>query len=267
MSGAFLDKVVGETKTRVARLKGTADVAHLYARAEEIRSVVMPNKFRNALNRPERTNIIAEIKRRSPSKGIINDRADVTQIAKQYEAGGAVAISVLTECNYFGGSVEDLRSVRSAVDLPLLRKDFIVDEFQIYEAAEAGADAVLLIVAAMSEEELEDLLRSTRALRMACLVEVHTLDEMKTAARLGAEIIGVNNRDLHSLGVSLDVSRSLIKQRPDNVVMVAESGLSSAVDIAELRSLGFDAFLIGETLMKSSDPAHTLQQLSQGVTA
>jgi indole-3-glycerol phosphate synthase len=267
MSCTFLEKVIGETKARVAQRKATADISDIRARAEAARARAKANTFRKALARADRTNIIAEIKRRSPSKGVINDAPDIAKTARQYEVGGAAAISVLTEGNYFGGSLNDLRAVRAAVGLPVLRKDFIIDEFQVYEAAEAGADAVLLIVVALSEDELGGLLGLVGRLYMDALVEVHTRGEMETAAKFGAEMIGVNNRDLHSLEVSLDVSRSLMRDRPDNVLMVAESGLTSATEIAELRSLGFDAFLIGETLMRSTDPAAALRHLSQGVAA
>jgi indole-3-glycerol phosphate synthase len=214
------------------------------------------------LSREDRSNIIAEIKRASPSKGIINDDIDVTQLARDYEAGGAAAISVLTESEYFRGSLDDLAAVHTAVDVPILRKDFIVDEIQINEAALAGADAVLLIVAALGASELRSLRKLAEdELDMDVLIEVHTLDELNTAENAGATIIGVNNRNLHSLDVSLDVSRSLIGYKPPGSIMIAESGISSYDEIQELRDLGFGGFLIGEAFMKSEDPTKALRAL------
>jgi indole-3-glycerol phosphate synthase len=262
MSQTFLEMITAKKRSEVERLRSTIDVSEVRHRALAVRDVSEAQRFRDALARKDQPNIIAEIKRASPSKGVINDEIDITQLARDYEAGGAAAISVLTEPEYFRGSLEDLRAVGNAVDLPILRKDFIVDEIQIYEAAEAGADAILLIVAALSESELSYLLKVAEDdLRMNALVEVHTLEELHIAANTGALIIGVNNRNLHSLEVSLDVSRSLVGHKSDGAIMVAESGISSAAEIHELRLLGFDGFLIGETLMKSGDPASLLCKL------
>jgi indole-3-glycerol phosphate synthase len=214
-----------------------------------------------ALEREDRTNVIAEIKRASPSKGVINDNIDVAEQARNYEQGGACAISVLTEERYFKGSLEDLRKARSVVDLPILRKDFTIDEVQIYEAAAAGADAVLLIVAALTSENLSDFQTLAHALGMDAIVEVHSADELAVATEIEAQIIGVNNRNLKTFSVSLDVSRVLIKQRPENVLMIAESGISSREQIDELRALGFDGFLVGESLMRSGESKQTLEAL------
>ena len=259
MSETFLEKIVAKTREKVELQKNDADIDALKRRAIDIRADAKPHRLRMALGGKDRTNIIAEIKRASPSKGIINADIDVAALARQYEMGGAAGVSVLTEAEYFRGSLDDLRTVRAAVDLPILRKDFTVDEFQIYEAAAAGADAILLIVAALSEQYLKDFLRLAEDdLGMDALVEVHSLDELKIAANIGATIIGVNNRDLHSLAVSLDVSRRLIEHRPTKALMVAESGLSTREEIEELRHLGFDGFLIGETLMRTRDAAKTI---------
>lgn len=259
MSETFLEKIVAKMLDKVARQKRGADIEALRCRAVEVRSAADPHRLQEALSRKDRTNIIAEIKRASPSKGVINANIDVSQLARQYELGGAAAISVLTENEYFGGLLDDLRAVRATVDLPILRKDFIVDEFQIFEAAAAGADAVLLIVAALTEENLKNFLRLVHdELQMDALVEVHTREELETAGLIGANIVGINNRDLHSLDVSLDVSRRLIEYRPDNALIVTESGISSRDEIDELRQLGFDGFLIGETLMRTSDAEQTL---------
>ena len=261
MNMTFLETIVVETRERVDLLKASSDVIALKDTASAVRSNAENNRLRSALSPRERPNIIAEIKRASPSKGVINDQVDVARLARDYESGGAAAISVLTESVYFGGSMDDLSSVRATVDLPILCKDFIVDEFQVYEAALAGADAILLIVAALSEEDLKDLLRVVRELKMDALVEVHTANEMGIAAALDADIIGINNRDLLSLEVSLDVSRALINNRPPDTLIVAESGLSSPKEIEELRRMGFNGFLIGEALMRSADPAGLLQNL------
>lgn len=259
MSETFLGKIIAKTRETVERQKKETDLAALKRRAIEARAYAIPRRLRSALSQTDRTNIIAEIKRASPSRGIINADVDIAVLARQYSSGGAAAISVLTEPEYFGGSLDDLRAVRAAVDLPILRKDFTVDEFQIYEAAEAGADAILLIVAALTEAELKGFLRLAQDdLGMDALVEVHRKAELAVAVQVGAGIIGVNNRDLHSLEVSLDDSRRLIGDRPDNALMVAESGISTKAEIVELRKLGFDGFLIGETLMRTANATETL---------
>lgn len=259
ISETFLDKIVTKTRELVAVKKREADLDALTRRAIEVRAYAKPRRLRSALANADRTNIIAEIKRASPSKGVINADIDVADLSRQYDAGGAAAISVLTESEYFCGSLDDLRVVRGAVDLPILRKDFTVDEFQIYEAAAAGADAILLIVAALSQADLLRFLRLAQDdLGMDALVEVHTGPELAAATRVGADVIGVNNRDLHSLAVSLNVSRRLIADRPANALIVAESGISNRDEITELRNLGFDGFLIGEALMLTVDAAETL---------
>ena len=194
---------------------------------------------------------------------MINDRIDVAEVARNYENGGACAISVLTEEDKFRGSLEDLVTARKAVNLPILRKDFIFDEFQIYEAAAAGADVILLIAAMLDDEtlaKLHDL--AERELGLDALVEVHTLEEMERVKKIGAKIIGINNRDLQTFKVSLDVSRELIKHAPDDALMITESGLSTKEEITELRELGFAGFLIGETLMRSGNVAEELRKLA-----
>lgn len=259
MTQTFLEKIVLKTRQRVASTKREIGADALNRRISASRKIATPHKFRDALSRDDRTNIIAEIKRASPSKGIINDKINVAEIARNYESGGAAAISVLTETEYFGGSLADLLLVSQTVLIPILRKDFIVDEYQIYEAAAMGADAILLIVAALSIGELTSFRKLAEDnLGMDALVEVHNYDELEIAAKIGAGIIGVNNRDLHSLEVSLDVSRQVIADRPENTLMVAESGISNRHEIVELKRLGFDGFLIGETLMRTANPAETL---------
>ena len=255
-----LDTIVDATRRRVRDAK-TTDMAAMREHARAARVEVPVSRLRQALVSGRTVNIIAEFKRASPSKGVINGRADPGEIARTYEAGGACAISVLTEPDFFQGSLNDLRSVRRAVSLPVLRKDFIIDEFQILEAAEAGADAVLLIVAALKAEDLVRLQSAAHELGLDALVEVHTLDELEIAKDIGATLIGVNNRDLKSLEVSLDVSRNLIAHAPPKVPMIAESGLRSRDDLIELERLGYSGFLIGETLMRSGDAASFLREL------
>ena len=219
------------------------------------------HRLRRALRR-EGVNIIAEFKRRSPSKGVIRADANVTEIARSYENGDAVAISVLTEEDYFAGSLDDLRAVKSAVKLPILRKDFVFDEYQVYESAAAGADALLLIVAALDDELLSRLRRLAEdELRLDALVEVHTSSEMKRAVACGATLIGVNNRDLRTFEVSLDTSLALAREAPPEALLISESGLQSAADLERLRAAGYCGFLIGETLMRAGNATESLHDL------
>jgi indole-3-glycerol phosphate synthase len=220
-----------------------------------------PHALRDAL-RADGINIIAEFKRRSPSKGTIRAEANLTEIVQSYESGGAVAISVLTEEDYFDGSLDDLRTVKSTVKLPILRKDFVFEDYQVYESAAAGADAILLIVAALDDETLSHLrLLAEEELHMDALVEVHTSEEMKRANAAGATLIGVNNRDLRTFTVSLETSLALAREAPPNALLISESGLHSSSDLHRLRKAGYHGFLIGETLMRADNPADTLREL------
>lgn len=260
MQPTFLEKIMAKTRDAMHQRREGFDRLSLEESARQERTNRLPHSLFGALSRKDRINIVAEIKRASPSKGVINDKINVGHQAAAYELGGAAAISVLTEPAYFQGSLEDLKLARAAVALPILRKDFIVDEIQILEAAASGADAVLLIVAGLERNELERLRRTAENdLGMDALVEVHTRAEIETALSAEARIIGVNNRDLHTLNVSLDVSRDLIKYKPEDVLMIAESGITKQGHIGELRDLGFDAFLVGESLMRSADAAETLE--------
>ena len=261
----FLEKIFKTKKLRVDAQKRLVDTVELRERARQKRYASVRNTFEKALQNSNKTNIIAEIKRASPSKGIINNKIDVASLAAGYERGGACSISVLTEEDFFKGSLDDIRAVREAVDIPILRKDFVFDEFQIYEAADVGADAVLLIVAMLDDKDLENLYRLAYAeLGLDVLVEVHTIEELERAKHLDAKIIGVNNRDLHSFKVSLDVSRELIKYTRNETLMISESGLQSRDEILELQELGFRGFLIGETLMKSGDAERSLIEMVTG---
>lgn len=249
MSETILDKIIAAKHIRIAEAKNIVSDAAIRIAAENYRVDREEFRLRKSLSRATRVNIIAEYKRASPSKGVINDTLDPFETAVAYRDRGAAAISVLTEEDFFRGSLDDLRTVRDAVDTPILRKDFTVDEYQIYEAAAAGADAILLIVAALSEERLVNLRSVATNLGLDALIEVHEEAELEIAHSIGADLIGVNNRNLKTFEVSLDVSRQLIRDKQD-AIFVSESGLSSRWELDELQSLGYDGFLIGETFMR-----------------
>lgn len=217
--------------------------------------------FRQALARPGMVNVIAECKRRSPSKGVLRADYDPVTIASGYERAGAVALSVLTEPTFFDGALAHLAAVRDAVSLPLLRKDFIVDEYQLLEARAAGADAILLIVAALDDETLQRLGRAAADAGLATLVEVHSVAELDRAIAAGADVIGVNNRNLRTLQVDVNASHDIASRLPTGVTAVSESGLKTAADITALRTLGYRAFLIGERFMTAPDPRAALAGL------
>ena len=262
----FLTEIIELKKKRLAIAKESRDYDELKSAAISKRATAKNHRLRENLRR-DQINIIAEIKRASPSKGVINDKIDVAETARSYEKGGACAISVLTEEDKFCGSLEDLKTARKAVNVPILRKDFIFDEFQIYEAADAGADVILLIATMLDDEQLRQLHDlAEKDLGLDALVEVHTLEELERTKRIGAQIIGVNNRDLHTFAVSLDVSRELIKHAPTDALMITESGLSTRTEILELRELGYAGFLIGETLMRSGNAAEELKKLATNYT-
>lgn len=205
--------------------------------------------------------VIAELKKASPSKGLLCSHYDPPKLASEYERGGAAALSVLTDQRFFQGSLEDLRAARAAVSLPVLRKDFTIDAYHVLEAAAAGADAILLIAAILTTDELRRLRELAACYRMAALVEVHDSDELQSALDSGAEIIGVNNRDLRTFEVKLETSLELANKIPAGALRVAESGIHSADDVRRLRAAGFDAFLVGESLVTSASPAFALKAL------
>jgi len=232
-------------------------------RALKIRKNAEPYRLRRALESDSpQLKIIAEFKRRSPSAGIIRDDLTVSEIVRCYERGGACAISVLTDEEHFAGSIADLCAARSSTKLPLLRKDFIIDPIQVFEAAIAGADAVLLIAAALNDTSLAELRTlAENELGLDALVEVHNSEELNRALNARAKIIGVNNRDLRTFQVSLNTSERLIAEVPRDKIMVSESGLQSAESLVRLHELGFRAFLIGEVLMRAADQAAALRDL------
>jgi len=260
---SILSEIIAKKRERVIAAQEAVPFDEMRRQACEAREAARLHALRTAL-RAEGINIIAEFKRRSPSKGTIRADANLTDIVQRYEAGGAVAISVLTEEDYFGGSLPDLRAVKAAVNLPVLRKDFVFEEYQVYESAAAGADAILLIVAALDDETLSHL-RSLAEdeLEIDALVEVHTSDEMQRAKAAGATLIGVNNRDLRTFTVSLDTSLALAREAPLEALLISESGLHSSSDLQHLRDAGYHGFLIGESLMRADNPAAMLRDLRQ----
>jgi indole-3-glycerol phosphate synthase len=217
--------------------------------------------FGEALVRPG-LSVIAEFKRRSPSVGEIRRGATPAEIARAYEEGGAAALSVLTDVPHFGGSLEDLREARQACELPVLQKDFIVDRYQLYEAAVAGADAILLIVAALEQEELARLHDEARGLDLDCVVEVHSEEELEGALSIDAEVIGVNNRNLDDFAVDVQTTFELITDVPAGKTVVSESGIAERETLEELERVGVDAVLIGEALMRAPDPAAKVRELT-----
>ena len=253
----ILARIVEEKRQELRRLDHGSDAA-LERRAAE--SVAGRRDFHAALIR-QAPAVIAEIKQASPSRGILTSKFDPGVLAAEYQRGGAAALSVLTDEKHFGGNLSDLEKARSAAALPILRKDFTIDRYHVHQAAAHGADAILLIAAILTERELRDFRELAAKYRMAALVEVHDEEELQPALASGAQIIGVNNRDLRTFEVNLDVALRLADKIPPGIVRVAESGIHSAQDVKRLRAAGFQAFLIGEHLMKSPDPAAALRAL------
>jgi indole-3-glycerol phosphate synthase len=255
----LLATIVAATRRIVEVRSAREPMSELMRRAERVEP--RPGTFRSALAAGGRINVVAECKRRSPSRGVLRTDYDPAAIARGYTAAGAAAISVLTEPTFFDGSLDHFAAVRAAVALPLLRKDFIVSDYQLVEARAAGADAALLIVAALRVDELTRLIARADDLGLDALVEVHTLDELLIALDAGAHVIGVNNRNLRTLAVDLDVSGMLVERIPKGVVAVSESGIRTREDIDRFMRLGYHAFLIGERFMTAPDPGSALSGL------
>ena len=258
----LLETILAATRRIVEVRSGRETQAGLARRADA--RPARPGCFHAALARRDRVNIIAECKRRSPSRGVLRADYDAVAIATGYARGGAAAISVLTEPTFFDGSLADLSGVREAVETPLLRKDFIVTEYQLFEARAAGADAVLLIVAALSPRELQSLASRAASLGLDVLVEVHDAQELMIAIDAGAKIVGVNNRNLRTLAVDVRASQELLAGIPSGMVAVSESGLRTTADLRHLRAAGYSAFLIGERFMLADDPEAAVRQLLVG---
>jgi len=261
----LLSTIVAATRRIVETRREREPIGALARRAE--RSSPRGAQFEAALASAGRVNVIAECKRRSPSKGVLARVYDPARIAAAYERGGAAAVSVLTEPAFFDGALEHLAAVRRAIALPVLRKDFTVDEYQLHEARANGADAILLIVAALDQPQLARLHRAAGELGLAVLVEVHSEDELQRAIDVGARLIGVNNRNLRTLAVDVSASHRLARLIPAGVTAVSESGLRTREDIERLRADGYRAFLVGERFMTDPDPARALAELTGAAVA
>jgi indole-3-glycerol phosphate synthase len=258
-AGGILDRIV---EKRVERIEQAKQVTPFHTLLEQCSKGEFKHRsFREALSRTGSTNIIAEIKRQSPSKGLIREDFNHLEIARQYAQAGAAAMSVLTEEDFFAGSLTYLGEIHERVDVPLLRKDFIIDEYQIYESALSGASAVLLITAILDDELLAAFIKQAGNLNLDALVEVHTEEEMRRAAQAEAKIIGVNNRDLTTFNVDLETSIRLAPLAPTSTILVSESGISSGEDIRKLKAAGYLAFLIGEHFMRQNDIGEALRAL------
>jgi len=263
-TGTVLDRILEARRAAVDHRKRVLPETALkfgVAAASPVRD------FAGALSRPGQLNILAELKPASPSRGVLRDPFDAAGLGTGLEAAGAAALSVLTEPEFFNGSLKNLRDARDKIKLPVLRKDFIFDPWQVWEARANDSDSFLLIVAALSDRALQDLLELGREMKMEALVEVHTAAELDRALAVGARIVGVNNRDLKTLDVRLETSFDLIERIPDECVAVSESGLRVHDDLQRLRDAGFDAFLIGEQLMQAQDPGAALRVLLGNGTA
>ena len=261
----LLEAIVAATRARVDAAMSREPRSSLERRAmaEAPRAV----EFRARLARRESINVIAECKRRSPSRGVLRVAYDPVAIARGYERAGAAAISVLTEPGFFDGALDHLVAVRQAVSIPLLRKDFVIDEYQLLEARAAGADAILLIVAALDDRRLRSLSQMAKDLELAALVEVHSTDECRRAIDAGAIIIGVNNRNLRTLQVDLEASRAVAGLLPADFIGISESGLKTPSDLQAMKGLGYRAFLMGERFMIEPDPGAALAGLLESLEA
>jgi indole-3-glycerol phosphate synthase len=253
----ILDRIVRTKRAEVESMVGReAELRRLAASAPPVRDLAA------ALSRPDVVSLIAEVKRRSPGAGEIDGSLDPVRQARAYESGGAGALSVLTDRRYFQGSLDDLRRVRAAVQLPVLRKDFVIDERQVWEARGAGADAILLIVRILEDDALASLRKLAEELGMSALVEVHDLDELNRALDAGARVLGVNNRDLTTFDTDLEVTLGLLDAVPDDRILVSESGIATRDQVERLGSRGVDAILVGEALVRARDPEAGARRLS-----
>ncbi len=253
----MLDKIVAHNKAELIKRKEKTPLSLL---KERIAEQGRPRDFAAALKNEE-LSIIAEIKQASPSRGLLANELDPAGLAKRYQQGGASAISVLTEAKFFKGSLSHLEEVRGAVSVPVLRKDFIFDPYQVYESRAYGADALLLIVAILGQKELEELLRLARELGMECLVETHNESEVETAVASGAAVIGVNNRDLQTFRIDIDTTHRLLPLIPKDRTRVSESGINNREDMKKLKRWGVDAVLVGEALMTACNTAAKMREL------
>jgi len=255
-----LERILGSTREELDRRRRATPLADLEAALDE-RPEGRP--FGEALARPG-ISLIAEHKRRSPSAGVLREGATVTDVVQAYERAGAAALSILTEGAHFGGDLQDLRDAIAATELPVLRKDFIIDRYQLFESAAAGADAILLIVAVLGHEQLDELHREARGLDLDVLVEVHDEDELLRALDIDADILGINNRDLSDFSVDIERTYELLSDVPAGKTVVSESGFSTREQLEDLDRVGVDAVLIGETLMRADDIEAACRGLAAG---
>jgi indole-3-glycerol phosphate synthase len=258
---SVLERIVDDTREEVSRRRGEVPLARLEA---AVRARPEGRPFQEALTRPG-VSLIAEHKRRSPSAGPIREGSSVSEVVQAYERGYAAALSILTEPFHFGGSLEDLGEALAATDLPILRKDFIVDPYQLYESAAAGADAILLIVAALEPDDLFELLREARDLDLDAIVEVHDERELEVALDVEADVLGLNNRDLSDFSVDIERTYELLSDVPAGKTVVAESGYRDREQLDDLERVGVDAVLIGETLMRAEDIEAACLELTGGL--
>jgi indole-3-glycerol phosphate synthase len=257
----ILERILATKRDEVAHAQTQRSLAEVRSDAEDRRDVRdFVEAIKNKLTR-SRPAVIAEIKKASPSKGVLRAHFEPAQIAVSYAANGAACLSVLTDAQYFQGSLQDLAVARSCSGLPVLRKDFVVDRYQIFQARAAGADAILLIVATLSDAQLNDYEAIATALGMAVLVEIHDATELNRALRLNTPLIGINNRNLRSFETSLQTTLNLLPQVPSDRIVVTESGILAPPDVARMRKAGVQAFLVGEALMRAPDPGDELARL------
>jgi len=259
----ILDKIVDVKKQQLTKLKEEMSCSDII-KALDKTGVSKARDFKVALTKKNTMAVIAEVKKASPSKGIISKDFNPIEIAKEYQNAGAGAVSVLTETEFFLGSDQYLMDVKKTVSLPVLRKDFIIDEWQIYQAKLIGADAILLIAAILDDNKLSSFLKLAKELQLYCLVETHDSEEVKRVVQCGSEIIGINNRNLRTFEVSLDITEKLLQYIPRDSIKVSESGIKDNNDIIRLDKLGVDAVLIGETLMRSTNIGLTMKELLYG---
>ncbi|MEI6126964.1 MAG: indole-3-glycerol phosphate synthase TrpC [Pseudomonadota bacterium] len=257
----ILDRIIENKKEELQKTKKSLTISQL---EKLIQKVPHPRSFEASLKKDigGKNRIIAEVKKASPSKGIIRERFIPVEIARDYEAHGAVAVSVLTEKKFFLGNLDYIPAIKKNISLPVLRKDFIVDPYQIYEARAFEADALLLIAGVLTGDQLKEFLQLVKILFLSALVEIHTRDELATALDAGASIIGINNRNLSTFTTNIKTTLELIADIPDDVIVVSESGINSADDILILKKAGVDAFLIGEALMRDESPGDKLLQFT-----
>jgi len=254
----FLEEIIKEKKTEIEARKSKFPLSEILCGLEKPRDA---RDFKAALSKSHALSLIAEIKRSSPSRGLLKKEFNVPGIASVYEVTGAAAISVLTDEKFFGGQLPYIKEAKNVTSIPILRKDFIIDEYQIYESAHYGADAFLLIAAILSEQELRDFLRLGEKLNMDAIVEVHTEEDLEKALAVNAGIIGINNRDLHTFEIELETTSRLIMLVPEEKITIAESGIKSFEDLMTLKSFGVNAVLIGEAFMESPDVAVRMKEI------